>query len=50
MIQDICTDSNIGNVELLHAPVCFTKYDQKGDKNVLVIEVNSGSVINSFGL
>ncbi len=50
MIQSIHTDSDVGDVELLHAPVWFTKYDHNGNKIVLVIDANSGRVINSFGL
>ena len=50
MIQSIHTDSDIGDVELLHVPVWFAKYDHKGSKIILVIDANSGSVINSFGL
>ena len=50
MIQSIHTDSDIGDVELLHVPVWFAKYDHKGNKIVLVIDANSGRVINSFGL
>ena len=50
MIQSIQTDSDVGDVELLHAPVWFAKYDHKGNKIVLVIDANSGRVINSFGL
>ncbi len=50
MIQSIHTDSDIGDVELLHAPVWFSKYDHKGNKIVLVIDANSGNVINSIGL
>ncbi|MGA3061537.1 MAG: zinc ribbon domain-containing protein [Candidatus Bathyarchaeia archaeon] len=50
MIQSINTQSDVGDVELLHAPVWFAKYDHKGNKIVLVIDANSGSVINSFGL
>ena len=50
MIQSIHTDSDVGDVELLHAPVWFAKYDHKGNKIVLVIDANSGRVINSFGL
>ncbi len=50
MIQSIHTDSDIGDVELLHVPVWFAKYDHKGNKIVLVIDANSGMVINSFGL
>ena len=50
MIQSIHTDSDVGDVELLHAPVWFAKYARKGNKIVLVIDANSGRVINSFGL
>ena len=50
MIQSIHTDSDVGDVELLHAPVWFAKYDHKGNKIVLVIDANSGMVINSLGL
>jgi hypothetical protein len=50
MIQSIHTDSDVGDVELLHVPVWFSKFDHKGNKIVLVIDANSGSVINSFGL
>jgi len=50
MIQSINTESDVGDVELLHAPVWFAKYDHKGNKIVLVIDANSGRVINSFGL
>jgi hypothetical protein len=50
MIQSIHTDSDIGDVELLHVPVWFAKYDHKGNKIVLVIDANSGRIINSIGL
>jgi hypothetical protein len=50
MIQSIHTDSDVGDVELLHAPAWFAKYYYKGNKIVLVIDANSGRVINSFGL
>ena len=50
MIQSIHTDSDVGDVELLHVPVWFAKFDHKGNKIVLVIDANSSSVINSFGL
>ena len=50
MIQSINTESDVGDVELLHVPVWFAKYDHKGNKIVLVIDANSGNVINSFGL
>ena len=50
MIQSINTESDVGDVELLHVPVWFAKYDHKGNKIVLVIDANSGRVINSLGL
>jgi hypothetical protein len=50
MIQSIHTDSDVGDVELLHAPVWFAKFDHKGNKIVLVIDANSGRLINSVGL
>jgi hypothetical protein len=50
MIQSIHTDSDIGDVELLHVPVWFAKYDHKGNKIVLVIDANSGRLINSVGV
>ena len=50
MIQSVNTESDVGDVELLHVPVWFAKYDHKGNKIVLVIDANSGRVINSFGL
>ncbi len=50
-IQSITTQSDVGNdVELLHAPIWFVRYDHKGNKIVLVIDANSGRVINSIGL
>ena len=50
MIQSINTESDVGDVELLHAPIWFAKYDHKGNKIVLVIDANSGRVINSLGI
>jgi DNA-directed RNA polymerase subunit RPC12/RpoP len=50
MIQSIHTDMDVGDVELLHVPVWFAKYDHKGHKIVLVVDANSGRVINSIGL
>lgn len=50
MIQSINTDSDVGDVELLHAPIWFAKYDHRGHKIVLVVDANSGKVINSLGL
>jgi len=50
MIQQISTESDVGEAELLHAPVWFARYDHKNGKIVLVIDGNSGGVINSIGL
>jgi len=50
MIQQLTTQSEVGDVELLHAPIWFTKYDHKGNKIILVVDANSGRVINSIGL
>ena len=50
MIQQLTTESDVGDVELLHAPIWFARYDHKGKKIVLVIDANSGRVINSLGL
>lgn len=50
MIQRLTTESDVGEVELLHAPIWFARYDHKGKKIVLVIDANSGRVINSLGL
>jgi hypothetical protein len=50
MIQQLSTQSDTGEAELLHAPVWFAKYDHKGNKIVLVVDGNSGGVINSIGL
>jgi DNA-directed RNA polymerase subunit RPC12/RpoP len=50
MIQQITTQSDVGDVELLHVPIWFARYDHKGNKIVLVIDANSGRVINSLGL
>ena len=50
MIQQLTTQSDVGDVELLHAPIWFARYDHKGKKIVLVIDANSGRVINSLGL
>ena len=50
MIQQLTTQSDVGDVELLHAPIWFARYDHKGKKIVLVIDANSGKVINSLGL
>ncbi len=50
MIQQLNSQIDVGEVELLHAPIWFVKYDHKGNKIVLVVDANSGRVINSIGL
>ena len=50
MIQQLNTESEVGEAELLHAPVWFARYEHKGTKIVLVIDGNSGGIINSIGL
>ncbi len=50
MIQKIDTQMDVGESELLHAPIWFVRYDHKGNKIILVIDANSGLIINSLGL
>jgi len=50
MIQSLNTQSDVGDVELLHAPIWFARFDHKGKKIALVIDANSGNIINSMGL
>ena len=50
MIQQLNTDVDVAEAELLYAPIWFVRYDHKGNKIVLVIDGNSGGVINSIGL
>jgi ribosomal protein L37AE/L43A len=50
MIQQINTQIDIGDAELLHVPVWAVRYDHKGKKMVLIIDGNSGAPIHSVGL
>src|SRR2546425_7075773 len=50
MIQQIQSQVDVSDTELLHVPIWFVRYDHKGNKIVLVIDRNSGSAINSIGL
>jgi DNA-directed RNA polymerase subunit RPC12/RpoP len=50
MIQQIASQEDVSDTELLHVPIWFVRYDHGGNKIVLVIDGNSGSVINSLGL
>jgi hypothetical protein len=50
MIQQLHTDVDVADTELLYAPIWFAQYDHKGRKIILVIDANSSGVINSIGL
>ncbi len=50
MIQQLTTDADATEAELLYAPIWFARYDHKGNKIILVMDSNSGNVINSIGL
>ncbi len=50
MIQQLHTDVDVADAELLYAPIWFAQYDHNGRKIILVIDGNSGGVINSIGL
>jgi hypothetical protein len=50
MIQQLHTDVDVAEAELLHAPIWFASYEHKGHKIILVIDGNTGGVINSIGL
>lgn len=50
MIQQITSEEDVSDTELLHVPIWFVRYDHSGSKIVLVVDGNSGNVINSLGL
>ena len=50
MIQQISSEEDVSDAELLHVPIWFARYDHKGNKIILVVDGNSGNVINSMGL
>ena len=50
MIQQMHSDVVASDVELLYAPIWFARYDHEGRKIALVVDANSGGVINSIGL
>lgn len=50
MIQQMQTELEVADGELLHVPVWFVRYDHKGKKISLVVDGNSGQAINSIGL
>lgn len=50
MIRNIQTQSEVGEPELLHAPIWFARFVYKKKNIVLVIDASNGGVINSIGL
>ncbi len=50
MVQKISTQTDVSDPELMHVPVWFARYNHKGKKIVVVLDANSGGVINSIGL
>ena len=50
MIQQISSQEDVSDAELLHVPIWFVRYAHKGSKIVLVLDGNSGNIINSMGL
>jgi Double zinc ribbon len=51
MIQQIKTEIDVGDAELLHVPVWVGRYLFKGTKKIVVIvDANSGSPIHAIGL
>jgi len=50
MIQQMTSQEDVSDTELLHVPIWFVRYEHKGNQIVLVLDGNSGNVINSMGL
>jgi len=50
MIRQMDTQEEVADGELLHVPIWFAQYDHKGKKIILIVDANSGNVINSIGL
>lgn len=50
MVQNIVTKCDVAEAELLHVPIWFAKFTHKADMISLVVDGNSGGVINSIGL
>ncbi len=50
MIREIKTQTNVGEPELLHAPIWFAKFSHKKNTIIMVIDASNGGVINSIGL
>ena len=50
MIQQMRTELDLGEAELLHVPIWFARYDHKGKKLILIVDGHNGELINSVGL
>ncbi len=50
MIQQIKTEMDISDGELLHVPIWLARYNRKGKTIVLLVDGHNGSLINSIGL
>ncbi len=50
MIQQIRTELDLGEAELLHVPIWFARYDHNGKKIALIVDGHNGALINSIGL
>ena len=50
MIQQINTEIDVGEAELLHTPVWAAKYDFKGKELVMIVDGNSGAIVHTVGL
>lgn len=51
MIQQLKTEIDVGNAELLHVPIWFASYLFKGRKRiVVVVDANSGRPIHTVGI
>jgi len=50
MIQQLHTEIDVADTELLYAPIWFAQYDHKGRKIILVTDGNTRGVIKSMGL
>ena len=48
MIQQMSSEEDVLDTELLHAPIWFVRYDHKGNQIVLVLDGNSGNVIHAI--
>lgn len=50
MIQQIKTEVDLGDAELLYVPIWFAKYNHNGKNIVLIVDGHNGELINSIGL